>query len=201
MVQHDRSSLCFWTSFAIFLTFGVASPTGNSAERELADAKRESEYTRITVYDNYREIEILGKKYLRADVNKLKSWEKAKAKCEEKNGILASNLSPEWFKEAAKFQEGYDGINGLGHYSGYWVGAQLQGTNLKNDWKWITGESLPLSHPNWQKGIPHFNLPGAKQYCVFAIIERDNNDKLTDRMTMANNYCNLTAPFIGQLND
>ena len=41
-----------------------------------------------------------GKKYLVSPVKgEVLKWKDAKAKCEEKGGILASNLSPKWFKK------------------------------------------------------------------------------------------------------
>ena len=136
-----------------------------------------------------------GKKYLVSPVKgEVLKWKDAKAKCEEKGGILASNLSPKWFK---KFPEKIK-LPGQGlQKEGYWVGAKLTGTEEEHELKWITGEPLSPNHPNWDDGRPDFeqlNRAEDGECCVWVELF-DERAKLQHIQ-----WCDVTFPFICQLN-
>jgi len=185
MDQLVKFVLTFVALISVASTFGVASPLGNATQADDASSCQEKKWSDL--YDKWQKLKLLGKKYLISPTKKSITWKGAKEKCEEKGGTLATNLSPEWFKEAVKLKG-----QCFSRYNSYWVGAVLDGSYEDNKWKWITGESLPLKNPNWKKGFPHFVAPGfSDEYCVQIF------DKYSD--ALENNYCFIKNAYVCEL--
>merc|ERR1711911_176905 len=66
--------------------------------------------------------------------------------CNELGGDLASVLSYKEFDGVAAKLELLIGRNHL-----VWAGAKMQGNDLMNDWKWLTGEPLPIKFQKWRR--------------------------------------------------
>ena len=139
---------------------------------------------------------MLGKKYLISPtLKKNKKWKDAKKKCEKKGGTLATNLSPEWFEEASKLKD-----ECFSRYGMYWVGATLVGSEAKNEWSWISGESLPLNNPNWKEGMPLIRVvtdiseEEFHEGCVYIEFDYDS------ALGLKNRYCTGKSAFVCELN-
>merc|ERR1712142_314702 len=193
MDQLVKFVLTFVTLISVASIFGIASPVGNATQADYESKTLDQSSLRMNdiydIFEKWQPITILGKKYLISPTSRSnQEWKDAKKICEKQAGSLPTNVSPEWFEEAGKLK----GIN-FSRSNSYWVGAELNGSYKDNKWKWITGEPLRSSNPNWRKGYPHFAYPGlSAEYCVLI-------KPYESTFVLENNYCDITHAFVCEL--
>ena len=106
-------------------------------------------------------------------INQLKTFDEARSVCKKLGGDLASSLS---YKE-------FDAVTAklklLGSGALVYAGAKMQGSDLMNDWMWVTGEPLPIKFQKWRRNndgtIWEPNGRGANR-AVFAFADNLNNE-------------------------
>jgi len=142
------------------------SKVNNASPKTALDRRMDTDWNKFEPH------EIDGKTYLfrRNSYSNSVKWEEAKQDCEDSGMELAHNLSPQWFKDAESNEK-------IRHYlwsSGYWVGARREGYDRINDWKWINGDALPATNPNWmqQPKEPRKDKDGM---CVIVMLSSDDN--------------------------
>jgi len=203
MDQLVKFVLTFVTLISVASISGFATPVGNATQADdESQTLAQSSLRMNDIYDitkKWQTITMLGKKYLISPTSRRNlEWKDAKKKCEKEGGSLPTNMSPEWFEEAGKLK----GIN-FSEYTSYWVGAEVDASDEDKKWnwiykelfpwKWITGESLQLSYPNWGKGYPRISTPGySNEYCVLI-------KPYESTFVLVNNYCDVVHPYVCEL--
>lgn len=90
------------------------------------------------------------------------SWLEADAACRERGGYLATIDSPEEYQTICRQVEQFNSNRADGKKMVYlWMGASLHYGS--RDWKWSTGESIPLSNYYWYKGEPSYEDNGVPE--------------------------------------
>ena len=93
-----------------------------------------------------------------------KTWTEARKECQGMGADLASPLSYNEFDEIiASIQETDER-----RVVTVWIGARLNGTDIRNDWYWISGEPLPVNYLKWADFEPDNVIDG----CAFMAYAR-----------------------------
>jgi len=148
-----------------------------------------------TDWNKFEPHELDGKTYL-FRLHSVK-WEEAKQDCEDSGMELAHNLSPQWFKDAESNKE-------IRHYLWawqFWVGARREGYDRIKDWKWINGDALPASNPNWKQQPKQPRKDYGDFMCVIVkLTADDDNYGITGPWYAAfkQKGCGGTSPYICQ---
>jgi len=118
------------------IAVAISDPISKIREEDAVQTKRAAD---VSVQKTFK---VEGKFYI--FINQKKSFDQARSVCNELGGDLASILS---YKE-------FDGIISkleLISKKLVWVGAKLRGSDLMNDWEWLTGEPLPIKFRKWRR--------------------------------------------------
>jgi len=93
-------------------------------------------------------------------VKKKITWEKARAACQQKGGDLAVLTTYQAIDAIAPFTSFKNE-----KYGEYWVGA-TNPSKKKENWKWLSGEPIPLSFEKWGQGESRRQQPNGKEDCL-----------------------------------
>jgi len=93
-------------------------------------------------------------------VKKKITWEKARAACQQKGGDLAVLTTYQAIDAIAPFTSFKNE-----KYGEYWVGA-TNPSKKKENWKWLSGEPIPLSFEKWGQGESRGQQPNGKEDCL-----------------------------------
>lgn len=98
---------------------------------------------------------------IRGDV----SWSEANIACQTRGGYLATINSPEEYAEICRIAEEMNSRLPDGKQLVYlWMGANLpQGSS---QWKWSTGEEIPLANYYWYKNEPSYQDGSIREDCL-----------------------------------
>ena len=114
-------------------------------------------------------VEFQGHHYLL--VNEPMGWKRAKKKCEDMKGHLATITSPEEQDFICRL------IEEKGEKYHYWLGATDR--NHEGNWEWITGEAW--AYQNWEEGQPnnsdYYDKEHGQDYLELQATYGDNGDQ------------------------
>ena len=98
------------------------------------------------------------------------NWDNARNACQKKGGDLAVLSTYKTINAIAPFTL-FDGEVGE-----YWIGAKNP-SKQKSNWKWLTGEPIPLSFGGWREGREKVNAkqPDGNGDCL-AYCNRSGDD-------------------------
>lgn len=140
---------------------GEEEENGNSTVAPKPDATKPTESTQPTqpaepvVTYEYRYEIIAG------DV----SWSEAYAECVAKGGYLATIDSPEEYEKICRLAEEFNASRSENTQMVYlWMGAYLPANSTQ--WKWTTGEPIPMSDYYWYKNEPSYEDNGVREDCL-----------------------------------
>jgi len=90
-------------------------------------------------------------------VKKLITWQKARASCQKRGGDLAVLTTYKAVDAIAPFIKN--------DKDEYWVGA-TNPSKKKENWKWLSGEPIPLSFEKWSPGVTQGQQPDGNGDCL-----------------------------------
>jgi len=90
-------------------------------------------------------------------VKKLITWQKARAACQKRGGDLAVLTTYKAVDAIAPFIKN--------DKDEYWVGA-TNPSKKKENWKWLSGEPIPLSFEKWSPGVTQGQQPDGNGDCL-----------------------------------
>jgi len=93
------------------------------------------------------------------------SWTDANAVCQSKGGYLATIDSPEEYETICAMLEEYNSRQPDGRKLVYvWLGSYLAPNSTQ--WKWSTGEAIPMQNYYWYKNEPSYEDNGVRENCL-----------------------------------
>ena len=93
------------------------------------------------------------------------SWSAAYAECEAKGGYLATIDSAEEYEKICRLAEEFNASRPENKQMVYlWMGAYLPANSTQ--WKWTTGEPIPLTNYYWYKNEPSYEDDGVREDCL-----------------------------------
>jgi len=177
--------------FAVVIgtAFVMSDPVTEGDERAIRKHVRESDETVNKVFQGLK-----GKTYIL--FTEKKTMSNARATCQALGGDLAVLLSYKEFDAVAQNVK-HAMSEDANKEGGDWifVGAQLYGVDLKNDWFWLSGEPLPYNSGLWAR-YDHREPDMKSQRCTVIV---NSGRKETNGPALFTHGCENQNRFLCQL--